>query len=145
MKIAAALLLVPIVLAACATDDGARYRVGGEGATQSRVDAERAHAEAIARATSRDLDAPPKVIKSVFPQYPQDWRNANVSGRVIVDFTIGEDGKVSDPSVRGSPRPELTALVLHAILQWRFEPAMKNGKPLAIRARQEFSFTVTGP
>ena len=103
--------------------------------------AEQAHAALISKlAPLPGQDTPPEVISSHFPDYPASWRNAEVTGKVVVRFLIEVDGTVSNPSVVGSPRPQLAALVLHAIMQWRFKPATKNGAPVRVGAQQEFTF-----
>lgn len=65
-----------------------------------------------------------------------------IEGGVVVLFTVGSDGKVSNPVVAGAPPPELAAIVLNAITQWQFKPAIKNGQPVSVRAQQGFTFKV---
>lgn len=123
----------------------ARYQVGrGSEATnrQTKTNAEQSYAQQASQIVLPGHDAAPQVISSRFPDYPQSWRNRGIQGLVVVHFTIGSDGTVSNPSVVGSPQPELAALVLHTILQWKFKPALKDGKPVAVQAQQEFAFKV---
>jgi protein TonB len=91
-------------------------------------------------APPQGLDSPAKVLSSRFPDYPQSLRNANVVGSVIVWFDVDTDGSVSNPVVLGSPPPELAALTLRAIMQWKFSPATKNGVPVRVRTGQTFVF-----
>lgn len=137
-------VLAPLVLlvAGCAATHQPQYQVGDAGAKQSRAEAERTYAEAVAKTQTSGYDSPAQVLSSYFPDYPQSWRNANIVGSVVVQFTVQTDGTVSNPTVVGSPRPELAALVLHAIMRWKFKPAVKNGTPVSVRAQQQFDFSV---
>lgn len=140
-KVLASLVLVGL-LSGCATRMPAEYQVGSAAQKQSKGSAEESHAEQTAAIVLPGYDSSPQVITSRFPDYPQNWRNAGIQGPVVVRFTIGTDGTVSNPSVAGAPPPELAAIVLHAIMQWKVRPAMKNGHAVAVRAQQEFSFKV---
>lgn len=141
-KTLSALALLAL-LSACATSTPPDYRVGIPATPpQDRRTAEQTHAQQTAEIVLAGHDASPQVLKSRFPDYPQSWRNRGIQGQVIVHFTIGADGEVSSPSVVGSPPPELAEISLQAILQWKFKPALKDGKPVAVRAQQEFSFSV---
>ena len=80
------------------------------------------------------------MISSRFPEYPRHLIRREVTGSVVVEFIVDEAGKVIGPTVKGTPAPELAALALDAITQWRFEPAMKGGAPVKVRVRHEFVF-----
>ena len=119
------------------------YRVRLEGESESRAAAERSHAELVSQMPNiADLDKPLKTLSSPFPYYPQQLRDAHISGRVRVLFWVGEDGRVSDPTVLGAPPPALAALSVEAILRWRFEVPLKKGQPTRTRAAQDFIFQV---
>jgi TonB family protein len=141
MNKAIAPIITSLLVAACAVSPQPQYQVG-PAPRQERVSAEHTHAEFLTKATVSGYDSPPQVIFSRFPDYPSSWRNANGEGTVLVLFTIEADGKVSNPSVVGSPPPRLAALVLDAIMQWKFKPAMRNGEPTSIRVQQRFTFKV---
>lgn len=80
----------------------------------------------------KDVDKPPAPIKQDAPVLPKDLTNA--SGMVHVAFIIGEDGKVTGVRVVRSTSDELVPVVLQAVEKWMFEAAVKEGKPVAIRA-----------
>jgi protein TonB len=72
---------------------------------------------------------PAKVISRVDPEYPKLARQAGASGLVEMEATIGLDGKVKNPHVlRGNAMLQKAAI--DAVLQWRYKPAMLNGKPV---------------
>jgi protein TonB len=68
------------------------------------------------------------------PEYPELARVARVDGQVILQAIVRKDGTVGDVSVIRVNRPNLgfedTAIA--AVLQWRYEPALQNGKPVEV-------------
>lgn len=77
------------------------------------------------------------------PLYPPHAQRAGIEGRVTVEFTITSDGSVSDPRVVAAEPPQVfDEAVLNAILKWKFNPKMADGKPVERRARQEVKFTL---
>jgi len=70
--------------------------------------------------------APPKKIKDVRPVYPHVAFATQARGTVILDVTIGTDGKVQDAQVIHSV-PQLDLAALEAVRQWEYEPTRING------------------
>ena len=70
--------------------------------------------------------APPKKIKDVRPVYPPVAVATQARGTVILDVTIGTDGKVKDAKVIHSV-PHLDLAALEAVRQWEYEPMRING------------------
>jgi protein TonB len=75
--------------------------------------------------------SPPTRIKDVKPVYPPIARSAKVSGIVIVEVTIGADGRVADARVIRSI-PLLDQAAIDAVRQWEFTPTLLNGAPTPI-------------
>jgi len=72
---------------------------------------------------------PAQVKSRTEPAYPSIARQSGVSGLVQLEATIGVDGKVKNARVvQGNAM--LHRAALDAVLQWRYEPAMLNGKPV---------------
>ena len=74
---------------------------------------------------------PPAKVKDVRPTYPAIAQAAKVEGLVIIEATIGPDGKVQDARVLRS-NPLLDAAALDAVRQWEFTPTLLNGKPVPV-------------
>ena len=70
--------------------------------------------------------APPKKVKDVRPVYPSVAVATQARGTVILDVTIGTDGKVKDARVIHSV-PQLDLAALAAVRQWEYEPTRING------------------
>jgi protein TonB len=60
------------------------------------------------------------------PEYPPEAYAERVRGVVIVEITIGTDGKVQDAKVIKSI-PLLNAAALACVRQWEFTPTLYNG------------------
>ena len=73
----------------------------------------------------------PKKVQHVDPVYPPEAREAGIQGIVILEIVIDAEGRVTDGKVLRSI-PALDAAALAAVRQWRFEPTLLNGQPVAI-------------
>jgi len=85
--------------------------------------------------------APPRKIKDVKPRYPQLARALQARGTVIIEITIGTDGKVQDTTVTHSV-PELDQAALEAVRQWEYEPTRVNGTLVALIMTVVVNFAV---
>jgi protein TonB len=74
---------------------------------------------------------PPVKVRDTTPTYPSIARAAHVEGIVIVEATIGPDGKVQNARILRSI-PLLDAAALDAVRQWEYTPTRLNGTPIAI-------------
>ncbi|HOQ62073.1 MAG TPA: energy transducer TonB, partial [Vicinamibacterales bacterium] len=84
---------------------------------------------------------PPTKIKNVNPVYPSIAQSARVQGVVIVEATIGPDGRVSDARVLRSI-PLLDQAALDAVRQWVFTPTLLNGVPVPVIMTVTVNFTL---
>ncbi len=89
-------------------------------------------------------DVPPKPVRRTPPIYPYNAAKAGLNGRVLVDFIINTKGEVINPHVVRSNNPWFERTALEAILQWKFEPARKGGRPVNVRAKQMLEFQSDG-
>jgi protein TonB len=78
----------------------------------------------------------PVLIEStkIDPEYPELARVARVDGQVILQAIVRKDGSVGDVSVIRVNRPNLgfEESAVKAVAQWRYEPALQNGKPVEV-------------
>jgi len=81
---------------------------------------------------------PAKLIKRVEPVYPADAAAQHISGTVRVYYVIGGDGAVYNAHALSgeglSEDPSLRKAAEDAVLQWRFQPATMDGKPIQTNA-----------
>ena len=84
---------------------------------------------------------PPNKVKDVRPIYPPIAQSARVSGVVIIEATIGADGKVKDAKVLRSI-PLLDQAAVDAVKQWQFTPTLLNGVPVPVIMTVTVNFTL---
>ena len=68
----------------------------------------------------------PALLRRVEPEYPGIASAARLTGIVILEATIGTDGKVAQVTVLRSI-PLLDAAALEAVRQWEFQPRVVDG------------------
>ena len=86
------------------------------------------------------LDNVPEPVRKVTPTYPGDWAARGITGSVVVGFYIDETGRVRMPRIVSADHPELGWIALPAIVKWRFDPPTRKGKPVLVKAEQNFEF-----
>ena len=79
----------------------------------------------------------------VAPVYPPIAQSARVSGEVVLDATIGSDGRPSDLRLLHSI-PLFDQAAIDAVRQWRFEPPTVRGAPAPVRAPITIAFRQQG-
>ena len=84
---------------------------------------------------------PPQKTRDVRPVYPPIAQSARVQGVVIIEATIGPDGKVTDAKVLRSV-PLLDQAALDAVRQWEFTPTLLNGVPVPVIMTVTVNFTL---
>lgn len=76
------------------------------------------------------------------PGYPLELIRSNVHGTVTLHAVIHSDGRIDDIHVLTSPDDRLDAWAIGALARWKFLPALREGKPVAIEALVEIPFRV---
>ena len=83
----------------------------------------------------------PKLISSVLPVYPRAAAVRGDSGEVTVDATVNELGKVVAVKAISGP-PTLREAAITAVSQWRYQPAMLNGKTITTHVILKLMFNL---
>jgi protein TonB len=84
---------------------------------------------------------PPERLKHVEPVYPAMAKTAKVQGLVMIDATIGKDGKVTQAKVvQGVPLLDEAALA--AVKQWVYAPTLIGGVPVDVVMTVTVSFAI---
>jgi|GEM_PF-1704432 len=72
--------------------------------------------------------------------YPEEAKMAKVHGKVIVEVTIDDKGKVESHKIVKTPSPVLSEAVEKHIDQLKFKPAQKDGEPVKSKVMVPFAF-----
>ena len=83
----------------------------------------------------------PRLVHAPPPDYPRDALRSGATGEVVIRIDVGPDGRPASLEVVNSSRNRsLDRAALQAVRQWRFEPAMRDGMPVAASVQQTVSF-----
>jgi protein TonB len=83
----------------------------------------------------------PRQTYSVQPEYPTLARQAHIWGVVVVNAVIDEHGNVVQARAV-SGHPLLIPAALKAVLQWKYEPTLLNGTPVAVEMEVTVHFSL---
>lgn len=82
---------------------------------------------------------PPRVIKQVPPRQ-STGRGVRVVGSVTVALIVSSNGVPKGVRVVKGLDKEVDQSTVEAVEQWRFAPAQKDGKPVAVNVSLEIAF-----
>jgi Ca-activated chloride channel family protein len=82
-----------------------------------------------------------KALSLPRPIYPAAARNSGASGKVVVEVTIDEQGKIIEARAV-SGHPFLQPAAVHAARQARFSPSTLSGEPVRIKGTINYVFTL---
>jgi protein TonB len=75
----------------------------------------------------------PRAIYSPEPEFSEEARKTKHQGEVILLATIGADGLPRNLTVVRSLGMGLDEKALETVRTWRFDPARKDGRPVAVQ------------
>ncbi len=84
--------------------------------------------------------SPPKTLYAPDPEYSEEARKAKFQGTCVLWLIVGPDGRPRDIHIARSLGLGLDEKAIEAVKQWKFEPAMKDGKPVAVQINVEVDF-----
>ena len=79
------------------------------------------------------LDKVPRATVRMPPNYPTALRQDGIEGVVMVEFVVDVKGRVVSAQVRESTHRAFEEPTLRAVLNWRFEPGLSQGRPVSFR------------
>ena len=82
----------------------------------------------------------PVVIYQVDPEFSEEARKAKFQGTCVLWLVVGPDGRPRDIRVQRTLGLGLDEKAIEAVKTWRFDPALKDGKPVAVQINVEVSF-----
>jgi len=88
-----------------------------------------------------DVSAP-VLIHSVDPEYTETARKNKVEGNVLLNIWVDSNGNPNHIHVIRGLGAGLDEKALEAVRQYRFKPAMKDGKPVRVELNLDLNFTL---
>jgi protein TonB len=82
----------------------------------------------------------PRAIYDPDPEYSEEARQAKYQGTVVLWVIVGADGRPHDMRVERSLGMGLDQKAIDAVRTWKFEPARKDGHPVAVQINVEVNF-----
>ena len=77
------------------------------------------------------------------PEYPMRASEDRIEGFVTLRFIVNETGSVEDPEViRSEPAGVFDKAALRAVMRWKFQPVIRNGKPVRVYGVNTITFKV---
>ena len=93
-----------------------------------------------------DDEAPPFILVEEMPEimggltslyerveYPRMAKQAGIEGKVVVQFVVDKEGRVTDPVVLRSVHPLLDEAALRAVRDLRFRPGKQRDRPVRVQ------------
>jgi len=84
----------------------------------------------------------PRPIYTPEPEFSEEARKAKYQGVVVMEIIVGADGRVRDPKVVRSLGMGLDEKAKEKVLTWKFDPAKREGRPVAVQMGIEVSFNL---
>jgi TonB family protein len=82
----------------------------------------------------------PRAVFAPDPEYSEEARKAKYQGTVVLWMIVGPDGRAREIKVARSVGMGLDEKAIEAVSTWKFEPARKDGQPVAVQINVEVSF-----
>lgn len=79
------------------------------------------------------------------PAYTEKARRAHYEGTVVLMIVVGADGSVPEVAVVQPLGLGLDESALRTVHRWKFKPATRDGKPVAVRLLIEVTFKLYNP
>jgi len=128
------------------------FKSGGSGKSASGRSHNVNPSQLPASPENRDIDTeiyhvgsgvkPPRAIFTPEPPYSNAARYEKFQGVVVVSITIDRTGNVSKVSLVTPLGLGLDQNAIAAVKKWSFEPAMLEGKPVAVEMNIEVAFNL---
>jgi TonB family protein len=82
----------------------------------------------------------PRALDTPDPEYSEEARKAKYQGTCVLWLIVDENGRPRDIKIARSLGMGLDQKAIEAVRKWKFEPAMKDGRPVAVQINVEVNF-----
>jgi len=125
-----------------ATSAGGTNLTDAKSADGTAVGAEVQRAAALEPAGTLQIPAEVaegSLLHRVEPDYPEEARQQQIQGVVVLNVHISADGSVQEVTLASGP-PLLAQAATDAVKQWRFKPRLVSGHPVEMQTRITLNF-----
>ena len=92
---------------------------------------------------TRDSDTPPVLLEGDAPIYPAEDKWSGKQGSATVTFVVNADGSTTIVQATSEEDKYFAGHTALAIRDWRFKPAIRDGRPVAIHCTITMNFSKT--
>jgi TonB family protein len=82
----------------------------------------------------------PVPIRKVDANYTEEARRAKIHGNVLLALVVDQNGNPRDIKVEKPLGMGLEEKAIEAVQKWKFQPATKNGRPVAMHISVAVNF-----
>jgi protein TonB len=82
------------------------------------------------------------LVKKVNPEYPPEAKKHRIQGVVVLEATVGTDGKIHDLRVISAPSSALADSSFSAVSQWEYRAYLVNGEPVPVSTTIRVTFAL---
>lgn len=82
----------------------------------------------------------PRALDTPDPEYSEEARKAKYQGTVVLGLIVDASGQPQNIKISHGLGMGLDQKAIDAVRKWRFEPALKDGKPVAVLISVEVNF-----
>jgi TonB family protein len=93
---------------------------------------------------SPDHTEPPTIVESTEAPYTESALAKGVEGRVVLMVLVRRDGSVGAASVSEGLETSLDRAAIRTVKEWKFAPAMRNGRTVELVVEVEVEFQLPG-
>ncbi|HZS29505.1 MAG TPA: energy transducer TonB [Candidatus Angelobacter sp.] len=91
-------------------------------------------------ASEKENVSAPKPVHTPDPEYSEQARRAGIAGDVLLWLVVDEQGKVVRIRVMRCLGAGLDERAVQTVSTWRFEPAQRDGQPVAVQLNVDVTF-----
>jgi TonB family protein len=84
----------------------------------------------------------PRPLNHPNPEYSEEARQAGLQGNCVLSLIVNSEGKPENVNVSRSLGMGLDEKAMEAVRRWTFEPARKDGKPVAVQISVVVTFRI---
>ena len=96
-------------------------------------------AETIHKVGENGVQAP-RLLEKIEPQYTEEASEAELQGTIVMSVEVHPDGRAYNLRLERGLGMGLDENAMEAVKQWKFQPAVKDGEPVAVSAKIEVNF-----